>query len=84
MRLFERLSKNINYDNIYTLRKAMSILWYEFKLAVKNKNKNYAKEILDTTMKIYDELYKASGDSSDLKKVNSFIGYLGHNIKNWN
>ena len=42
MNLFDRLNNNIDYNNSYSLRKPISILEGEFKLAVKNNNKKAA------------------------------------------
>ncbi len=95
MNLFDKLNSNMDYNNSYNLRRAISILEDEFKRAIKNNDKNYAIEILNTTQKIHDALHLGFRDSEDYgntmsysqkvwsNRTRKFIGYLANRLKNW-
>lgn len=73
MKLFDRLDKNINYNNSQTIRKSMDILDKEFNLAVKNKDLNYAKEVIDVANSINNKLLGLYKDGEDSNKT---MGYM--------
>jgi hypothetical protein len=93
MNLFDRLSRNVDYNNSYSIRRAISILENEFGLAIKNNDSNYAKEVLDTVKKINEDLsstYRESGDYGETmsytqkvwaRRLRNFIGYLVKRLK---
>jgi hypothetical protein len=93
MKLFDKLDRNIDYNNSYSIRRSMSILDDEFKLAEKNCDEKYAREILDTVKKIYEKLsgmYRESEDYGETMsymqklwsgRLREFIGYLSKKLK---
>ena len=93
MKLFDRLNRNIDYNNSYTIKRPVGILENEFNLAVKENNKYYAIEVLDTAKKIYEELSSSYRESADYgetmsymqkvwaQRLRNFIGYLAKRIK---
>ena len=68
MKLFDKLNRNIDYNNFYTIKRAISILEDEFMLAEKNKNILLAREVLNTAEKIYQS-YKDGKDYSYMQKL---------------
>ena len=88
MKLFERLNRNIDYNNHYTLKKAVVIMETEFNIAVKKKNIMYGREISDAAKKIYQNLSSMYRESEDYgntmsymqkvwaKRLRGFIAYL--------
>jgi uncharacterized protein YfbU (UPF0304 family) len=94
MNLFDRLNRNIDYNNSHSIRRPVGILEHEFELAVKENNKHYAIEVMDTARKIYDELsstYRESADYGETmsymqkvwaQRLRNFIGYLAKRLKN--
>lgn len=73
MRLFDKLDRNIDYNNYYTLRRAICILVNEFNLAEKNKNVLYARDILSTLKQIYDKLSGMYRESADYGETMSYM-----------
>ena len=94
MKLFDRLDRNIDYNNSYSIRKSLRILENEFNLASKNKNIYHARDVLKTTEKIYDKfsaMYRESADYGETmsymqkvwaNRMRQFIGYLSERLKN--
>jgi len=93
MKLFERLDRNIDYENSYSIRRPIAILENEFNLAVKKNDEHYARDVLDTAKKIYDKLSTAYRESEDYgetmsymqklwaKRLRQFIGHLIKRLK---
>jgi len=93
MKLFDKLDRNIDYNNSYSIRRPIVILENEFKLAEKNNDEQYAREIIDTAKKIYEKLSETYRESEDYgetmsymqklwsKRLKEFIGYLSKKIK---
>jgi hypothetical protein len=93
MKLFDKLDRNIDYNNSYSIRRPIAILDGEFKLAEKNSDERYAREILDTAKKIYDKLSETYRESEDYgetmsymqktwaSRLRQFIGYLAKRLK---
>lgn len=92
MKLFDRLDRNIDYNNSYNIKRSLGILENEFDLAVKNKDLHYAREVLDTVKQIYDKFsatYRESEDYGETmsfmqrtwaSRMRQFIGYLTKRI----
>ena len=92
MKLFEKLDRNIDYNNSYSIRRPIAILDGEFKLAEKNNDSNYAREILETAKKILDKLsgtYRESEDYGETmsymqkvwaNRLRQFIGYMAKRL----
>ena len=76
MKLFDKLNNRIDYNNSYTLRRAISILEGEFSLAKKNKDKKYANEVLNTTRKIYEQFSESYRESQDYGETMSYMQKL--------
>ena len=76
MRLFNRLNANIYYNNLYSIRRAIVILDSEFILAIKNNDANYAREVLDTTQKIYDNFINMCRESNNYNKTTNYMQKL--------
>ena len=94
MKLFDRIDSKIDYNNHFTIRKAVGIMEAEFNLAVRRKDVMYAREILDTVKKIYQKLSSTYRESSDYgetmsyiqkvwaKRLRDFTAYLIKRLKN--
>lgn len=92
-RLFNKLDCYTDYNNHYSLNKALKILHNEFTLAVKNKNADYGRVVMDATHKLLDKLtgtYRESQDYGETmsyaqkimtRKIKDFILYLSKTIK---
>lgn len=93
MKLFDKLDRNIDYNNSYSIRRQIAILDGEFKLAEKNNDALYAREILDTVKKIYNKLSETYRESEDYgetmsymqklwaSRLRQFIGYITKRLK---
>lgn len=93
MKLFEKLDRNIDYNNSYSIRRPIAILYDEFRLAEKNNDSNYARDIMEAAKKILDKLsgtYKESEDYSETMsymqkiwagRIRQFIGFLAKRLK---
>ena len=93
MKLFDRLDRNIDYNNSYSIRKTIIILEDEFNLAVKKNDVYYAREVLGVAKEIYDKLSSTYRESEDYgetmsymqklwaKRLRQFIGYLIKRLK---
>jgi hypothetical protein len=55
------------------MKKALTTLNKEFEIAVSRKNHTYAKEVVNTTKKLYDDFSSAYRESSDYGETMSFI-----------
>jgi len=73
MKLFDRLDRNIDFNNYYTIKKAIGIMENEFNLAVRNNDKLRAEEVLHTAKKIYEKLASTYRESSDYGETMSYI-----------
>ena len=88
MNLFDKVKSYIDYNNQYTVQKALRTLDIEFERALKTNNARYAKDIIVIVQKLYDEFSSTYRESSDYgetmsytqktmaKKMRGFIGYL--------
>jgi len=56
MNLFVKIDRLIDYNNHYSLKKAMETLRQEFVLAIKYNDETYAREIIKVTNMVYDKL----------------------------
>jgi hypothetical protein len=91
--LFTKIDKYIDYNNQYTIRKALTTLNREFEISMSRKNITHAQSVIDTIKKIYDKLSLTYRESEDLgetmsysqklmaQKIRRFIGYLIKRLK---
>lgn len=91
--LFDKIMMYVDYNNSYTMKKAMSTLNREFELAVSRKNQRYAEEVIITIKRIYDDFTSSYHESEDYKNTMSFSqklfakkmrAFLSYLIKNMN
>ena len=72
MDLFNKIKRQIDYNNHYTVDKALNTLNNEFSVAVKRKNPNYANNIVNVVKKLYDEFSTFYRESEDLSETMSY------------
>ena len=88
MNLFTRVDRYLDYNNIYTMEKAIRTLLYEFNRAISRKDKPYTNEVINTLRQVYDKLsliYRESEDYGETmshnqrqlaKKMRQLIAHL--------
>lgn len=93
MNLFTKIDLYIDYNNHYSLKKALTTLNREFSLAVSKNNIGHAKATIDTVRKVYDKLGLIYRESEDLgetmsysqkimsQQMRKFIAYLIYRMK---
>ncbi len=93
MDLFTKLEQYIDYNNSYSLKKALTTLNREFDLAISRNDSMQAKTVIDATKKLYDKLsrtYRESEDYSETmsyyqkliaKQMRNFIAYMLQKLK---
>jgi len=93
MDFFTKLDMYIDYNNSYSLNRALTTLKHEFDLAVSKKNTTHAKVVIDTARRLHDKLSKTYRESEDrgetmsyfqktfAKTLRSFMAYLIQQMK---
>jgi hypothetical protein len=93
MSLFAKLDYYIDYNNQYSLKKALTTLGREFNLAVSKKNIWHARETIKAVRQVYDKLSQTYRESEDYgetmsysqkliaQQMRKFIAYLTHRMK---
>ena len=83
----------VDYNNSYSIRKALTTLSREFDLSVSKKDAAYAKHVIDTVRQLHDKLsqtYRESEDKGETmayfqkdlaKRMREFIAYLIHRAR---
>lgn len=91
--LFTKIDNYIDYNNQYTLRKALTTLNREFEISMSRQNVSHAQSVIDAVKKIYNKLSLTYRESEDLgetmsysqkfmaQKIRRFIGYLIKRLK---
>ena len=94
MKLFDRLNNRIDYNNHYTIKKAVGIMESEFNKALRNKDVAAGREILDSAKRIYENLSSSYTESQDYgetmshlqkiwaKRLRGFIDSLTRQLRN--
>jgi len=72
MNLFTKIDSYIDYNNHYSIRKALETLRQEFEKASRFKNIGYASEVVYALKKVYDKLHKTYRQSEDLGETMSY------------
>lgn len=92
-KLFSKLDRYIDYNNSYSINKALSTLHREFKLAISGKNVVYARVVLNATKMMHTKLHDTYRESEDLgetmsysqrmmsRKIKQFMAYLVSELK---
>lgn len=86
MKPFRKLYNQVDYNNIYTIKKAMGILLSEFQVAVDKNNTAHANLVFSATRHIFDNFSK-SGNTKDYlyivwyKKIGNMLNFMQNNIK---
>lgn len=92
-KLFNKLDSYIDYNNHYSIRKALTTLSREFDIAVSRKNYQYARTVIGTVRQLYDKLSLTYNESEGLgetmsysqrlmaQQIRKFIGYLTKKLK---
>lgn len=81
MNLFQKIDFYTDYNNSYSVRKALNTLGREFDLAAKNKNQRYAMEVINTVRKFYEKIRVMSHLQLLIPKTQGFVAYLIHRLK---
>jgi len=83
----------MDYNNHYSLRRALTTLEREFNLALNKQNMNYAKEVINAARLLYDKLERGFRESEDYgetmsynqkvfaQKMRNFIAYLTKKVR---
>ena len=66
MNLWSKISIYLDYNNIYSVKRVLSLLEHEFNLAVSGKNRKYAHEVINMCNKIHDGLCDNFKDRENL------------------
>ncbi len=85
MKPFSKLYNQIDYNNIYTIKRAMGILLSEFQMAVDNKNQAHANLTFNAVQHIFDNFSKSENINNYLysvwyKKIESILNFMQNNI----
>lgn len=72
MDLFTKLDMYIDYNNSYSLNKALSTLQREFHLAVNSGNSTQAQVVIFATKKLYEKFTTMFSESEELKETMSY------------
>jgi len=72
MNMFNKLDMYMDYNNHYSINKALNTLQREFNLAISKQNGAHAKETLYTLNRVYEKLSGAFKESEDLSETMSF------------
>jgi len=92
-KLFNKIDSYIDYNNQYSLRKALTTLNREFELAISSKNIDHAKLVIGAVRQVYDKLSLAYRESEGLgetmsysqklmaQQMRKFISYLASRLK---
>lgn len=92
-KLFDKINNYIDYNNHYSLKKALTTLEREFNIAISNKNLVHARVTIDAVRKIHDKLSSTYRESEDwgetmsysqkfmAQKMRNFIAYLTQKLK---
>ena len=73
MKLFDKLNNLIDYNNHYTIKKAVGILEHEFNLAIQKKDLNYARYVISTIRAIYDRLSGTVRETEEKQETASYM-----------
>ena len=92
-RLFTKLDYYIDYNNIYSIKKALTTLGREFELSVTYKNIEHAKSVIHAVRKVNEKLGLIYRESEELdetmsysqklisQKMKKFVVYLTYRMK---
>lgn len=93
MNMFDKLDYYIDYNNLYSIRKALTTLGREFNLASNSKNIEHAKVTVHTVLQVYNKLSQTYNENEYpmdttsyskkllAQKMRKFIDYLTKRLK---
>lgn len=81
--MFDKLDIYLDYNNHYSLNKALSTLQREFNIAISRNNQRHVREVIDTLNRMYDKLTSTYRESADYGETMSYSQKLIANKMRW-
>jgi len=72
MNFFDKVKSHIDYNNHYTIQKALRTLDIEFDKALKTNNSVYAKSIVAVSRKLYEDFSNSFKETEDYSETMSY------------
>lgn len=80
MNLLEKVRRNLDYSNPYTVKRAMGILDSEFASALED-NRTAAEDIYHTAQLIYNEMFALDTKGLWTRRMREFVSHLETQLK---